>query len=44
MMSGTDFHARQPKKRGGALQEFHDGTKVLPGFVLQAEPLVGPSL
>ncbi|BGP04341.1 G patch domain-containing protein 1 [Rhodotorula toruloides] len=34
----------QPKKRGGPLQECHDGTKVLPGFVLQTEPLVGPSL
>lgn len=43
-MYDTDFHARQPKKRGGPLQEFHDGTKVLPGFVLQTEPLVGPPL
>ncbi|BGP21255.1 G-patch and DUF1604 domain containing protein [Rhodotorula toruloides] len=34
----------QLKTRGGPLKEFHDGTKVLPGFVLQTEPVVGPSL
>ncbi|GAA5836226.1 hypothetical protein JCM11251_007400 [Rhodosporidiobolus azoricus] len=36
--------ARPPPKRPSApQQDFLDGTKVLPGFVMQVEPIAGPS-
>ncbi|GAA5899125.1 hypothetical protein JCM6882_004623 [Rhodosporidiobolus microsporus] len=41
--SGSDREKPPPKRSAAGTQEFVDGTRLLSGFVLQTEPVAGPS-
>ncbi|GAA5971280.1 hypothetical protein JCM21900_002905 [Sporobolomyces salmonicolor] len=44
MRGSRDLRSAKPAaKHAAQLQDFHDGTRLLPGFVLYSEPFAGPS-